>query len=416
MYKTIIYFLLLTNLVNTQIHIIPFEQVIEVPYIIPYDVNSFNNVIQPTKEPESRISGEIKESVCATQVINFIQTYVVENIHRILGILNDITANVENLSCQNKFDPITNHQLNPKIDGPNLTSIISDLGNILTSTNINDLIKRTTLPIISPDIDESGVPSTLSPIDIGEAIKPKEVTHAQIIPEVFTTTSPVITTSKNLETDLSCDKITNTTQDVQISGKLFKDLFIVKEKSGLFARFGLSDQGLNWRYFNEILKNVIIELLSPTDLKNIETLISTLYPSSATDLNKIIKVKSDIFLGVQNRDSKNPSKLIVRNLRSYPELFKDEKICLDLSVNSELTRYSLTTDRMRVRCFGSPRGNSCGKCGLPKNHEVSDPVIIKEVFMWPSSKGASIPDDQWRRNQYVFRGTFYHIFVKLRDC
>ena len=89
------------------------------------------------------------------------------------------------------------------------------------------------------------------------------------------------------------------------------------------------------------------------------------------------------------------------------------------------TTMLLMEDKQHLLCWGTtaPGGNpsnSCGKDNKPAAGQHTDPLVLLSANMDPQGPGSSIRfkehANQWRKNQYTVKGSYYFVWVKVGEC
>ena len=84
------------------------------------------------------------------------------------------------------------------------------------------------------------------------------------------------------------------------------------------------------------------------------------------------------------------------------------------------TEVVLTADKKHLRCqsSGGVDNNSCGQYNKPPVDQQTAPLVLLSALMDPQGEEAYIQSclSGWHRNQYTVQGTFYHVWIKVRDA
>ena len=121
-------------------------------------------------------------------------------------------------------------------------------------------------------------------------------------------------------------------------------------------------------------------------------------------------VLSDLDLVVHMKSGWHPSYVRAFNAaakKTRTFVFKMTKDC------HATTTLTLTPGKQGLSCYGGPR-HSCGLRHLPRVSQTTPTMFLKYVNLDP--RGLDHFACPGAVNSYTFRGSYYHVYAKLKKC
>lgn len=175
----------------------------------------------------------------------------------------------------------------------------------------------------------------------------------------------------------------------------------VTRDGSIWMRAGRDHASLDWVYEDERRVRMQSVILEQNIIQLMESINYTDY-CVLTDVEMTMTVDSGwhpSHLGIFDPATKH-SKIIV---------FKHNRDCY-MSTNLTLSR-----DKQGIVCDGGRR-SACKKRNLPDTAHVVQTVFLKLVNFDPKGEDNWQCQEEEELNSYTFKGSYYHVYVKLASC
>lgn len=170
---------------------------------------------------------------------------------------------------------------------------------------------------------------------------------------------------------------------------------------GVWVRLGLGFSSSDWTADDESQLPLHLSVLEQSEVSVLDSINYTDH-CALTDLTMRLRADSGW----------HPSYLTVydpRDRETKIVLFRHNHDC-QMSTN-----LSLSANRQGLLCEGGTK-NACGQRNLPESGHESTTVFLRSINFDPNGPDRWRCEDDPSRNSYTFRGSYYHVYVKMATC